>query len=59
MLNHSDTFNPFLCPPDREVKCLVSVWTHRVPHLAAVIQLSAKESAVPHAMVSTSVTLML
>ena len=54
---HSDTFNPFLCPPVREVKCLVSVWIHHVPHLAAVIQLSAKESAAPHAMVSVSVTL--
>ncbi len=52
MLNQSGTCNPVLCLPIRLVKCLASVWIHHVPHLAAVIQLSAKESAVPHAMVS-------
>lgn len=30
----------------------MNIWIHHVPHHAAVIQLSAKESVVPHAMVS-------
>lgn len=33
-----------------QVKCLVSVWMHHVPQHTAVIQLSAKESVVLHAM---------
>lgn len=48
----SNTF-PFLSLSVRQVKCLVSVWMHHVPQHTAVIQLSAKESVVLHAMVST------
>lgn len=33
-----------------QVKSLVSTWIHHVPHYTAAIQLSAKESVVPHVM---------
>lgn len=50
----NDTCNPFSYLPARQVKSLVSAWIHHVPRYTAAIQLSTKESVVPHVMVRNS-----
>lgn len=46
-----ETLNAF-CLYVRQVKCLVSMWMHHVPHHAVAILLSTKENVAPHVMVS-------